>query len=127
MLRKQISVKILLAVCGILLGSIFIWAQKPQFEKKYYNGTAYLSDKVTKSGTIKVADFLRLVDQPLAVKDHRDGSFNEALIFVFTYAERGLYEDETGKPMIVTDYLSTNCKGTVDTTTMFELKNPSSS
>ena len=122
MSKKSISIWVLLVACCTLLGNIFIWAQKPSSEKRAYNGKAYLNDKVTSTGKISVADFLNLLDKPIWVKDSRDNSIQPALVFVYTYAERGMYEDETGKPMIVTDYLSSNCKGTVDTITIYEMK-----
>lgn len=122
MSKKIVSIWFLFVACCTIFGSIFIWAQQAQKERKSYTGTAFLDDKVTSTGKISVADFLKLLDKPLWVKDKRDNSMHPALVFVYTYAERAMYEDETGKPMIVTDYLSTNVKGTVDTTTMFEMK-----
>lgn len=100
------------------LGAWMLWAQA----KADHKGVTYLSDKVTRSGNISVAEFLKLMQDTIWVKDKRDNSFLAPGSFKISYAERGLYEDETGKPIIVTDHIFSNCREKVDSGMLVDLK-----
>lgn len=92
-----------------------LWAQQQRAPlKEARHGQTYLSDKTTANGSISVANFKQLIKEPVWVKDSA-GNFYTVQSFTYTYAERGLYEDETGREFISTDYLSSHCKDRVDT------------
>lgn len=115
---KNIILKISLLTLGFSMGAWMLWAQA----KADYKGSTYLSDKVTRSGNISVSQFLKLIQDTVWVKDKRDNSFLAPGSFKISYAERGLYEDETGKPLIVTDYIFSNCREKVDSGMLVDLK-----
>ncbi len=78
--------------------------QAPRYK---ITGTTLLNDQVTNGGYISKADFDKLMLQPFWVKDSTSGKVYPVAGFSFTYAERGLYEDTTGKPLVITDYAGT--------------------
>jgi len=91
-----------------------LWAQKQKAPvKDDRKGQAYLSDKATATGNISVDNFHKLISEPVWVKDSA-GNFYPVQTFTYTYAERGMFEDETGKEFISTDYLSSHCKDKLD-------------
>ena len=71
---------------------------------------SYLGCEVTDAQAVSTADFLRLIQKPLCVKDSA-GRLCKVQQFELSYAERGLYQDSTGLPIVVTEYSGTNCKG----------------
>ncbi|RQO31721.1 hypothetical protein DBR32_07180 [Taibaiella sp. KBW10] len=99
---------------ALILSTVAIlWAQTAKPAKEVKRGQAYLSDKTTSGGNITVAKFLELIANPIYVKDE-DGQFYPTTTFAYTYAERGLFEDETGRAFISTDYISSNCNDKLD-------------
>lgn len=91
-----------------------LWAQKQNAPvKEERKGQTYLADKATANGTISLENFHKLITEPVWVKDSA-GTFYPVQSFTYTYAERGIYEDETGKEFISTDYLSSHCKDRLD-------------
>lgn len=85
-------------------------AQQPKAKEKkvVYKGNAYLSDGQTGNGKIKKADFDAMLDKGLIAKDSADRP-HPVGSFVFMYAERGLFEDSTGKLRIMSDNYSLQC------------------
>lgn len=91
-----------------------LWAQQQKAPaKEDRKGQTYLSDKTTANGNISVDNFHKLIAEPVWVKDSA-GNFYPVASFTYTYAERGIFEDETGKEFISTDYLSSHCKDKLD-------------
>lgn len=78
-----------------------------QQSKVSYSGQSYMGDKKTQSGAISKALFDSLIAQPLYSVD-TNGNTYQASDFTFTYAERALYQDSMGYPLVTTDYFSTN-------------------
>ncbi len=118
-MKNQI-VKSVLLTLGFSLGAFLLWAQAQK--KIEFKGNTFLSDKVTQSGSISVSNFLKLIQDTIWVQDNRDNSFLAPGSFKFSYAERGVYEDEAGKPMIVTDYIFSNCRAVVDSGMLVDMK-----
>lgn len=83
-------------------------AAKPK--KIIYSGTAFLNDGVTHQGEILKSTFDSLIMKPIVVIDS-NGNASKIISFDFYYAERNLYEDSTGKPIILTDYSNEFCSG----------------
>lgn len=71
---------------------------------------SYLGCAITDSAAIDKNMFDQLVSLPLCAKDSAE-SYCKVQSFEVTYAERGLYQDSTGLPIVVTDYTQFNCKG----------------
>ena len=101
-----------------LLGTVFIGlvsfvfvtqAQQAKPAKKVvYKGTTFLNDGATTNGKISKANFDAMLDKNLVAKDSNSVS-HPVNFFVFMYAERGLFEDSTGKLKIMTDNYSLQC------------------
>ncbi|HLU17108.1 MAG TPA: hypothetical protein VKZ76_03550 [Edaphocola sp.] len=108
-------------LCLALAAGVWMLAAQDAGPNQYM-GETFLSDKVTRSGNISVADFLKLMQDTLWVKDKRDGKLIPVGSFVFSYAERNLYEDETGKPFIMTDLMYANCKSSLDSGTFVDMR-----
>ncbi len=83
---------------------------KPKPIPVYLGKSDYYTGKITKGV------FDSLVKQGLTSRDSAGRVF-KVTGFTFSYAERNLYEDSVGNPMILTDYLSEYCFG--DTLTPF--------
>lgn len=101
----------------------YTWAQKVKSQVK-----AVAADKTTtpvaktflgssglQGGPITKANFDRYLKQGLTARDSAGSTF-EVKEFMFSYAERNLYEDSVGKLMILTDFLSEFCPGDTVTT-----------
>jgi hypothetical protein len=91
-------------IVGIIVFSTLAF-QAPRGSKKVsYKGKAYLADG-TGSGKISKRAFDSLLNFSLIARDSQN---KEHLVsqYVFTYAERAVYEDSTGKLQIMTDYYS---------------------
>ena len=109
MKKRTLPVILLLAFAGGLVAQTT--KNQPKEKKKIvHRGTSYLAGGNITSGTISKKAFDSLIALPLIAKDTL-GNERQVVDFVFSYAERGLYEDSTGRPMIVTDYLSVSCPG----------------
>lgn len=94
-------------IIGISLIVAVSTAQKPQAPKKVvYKGKAYLAGGTIRSGKISKKQFDSLIALPLIAKDTTNAE-RSVSSFSFTYAERGVYEDSTGTPRIMTDYYAT--------------------
>ena len=78
--------------------------------KIIYRYKAYLACQQSDSISISKSDFEKLIASSICAKDS-----NQNLVpvtsFEITYAERGLFEDSTGLPIIFTDYSNQICKG----------------
>lgn len=70
----------------------------------------FLGNSDMSGGLISERTFDSLMKQGLTSRDSL-GIVYQFNSFMFTYAERNLYEDSTGNLMIVTDYLSEYCEG----------------
>ncbi len=101
--------KIFLA-CGLLVGLFSVLNAQQGEKKTVYNGQGFLGDKITQSGKLPVEQFKAFMNQPVYVKDSTGKEFR-AYDYTFTYAERGLFQDSLGSPIVVTDYFSTTCPG----------------
>lgn len=71
---------------------------------------SYLGCAITDSAAVDKNMFDQLVSLPLCAKDSAQ-SYCKVQSFDVTYAERGLYQDSTGLPIVVTDYSQFSCKG----------------
>lgn len=96
--KYMIPTLLLLAVATIVVA---------QQSKVVYSGQSYMGDKKTQSGTISKAQFDSLIALPLYSVD-TGGNTYQCSDFTFTYAERALYQDSLGHPLVTTDYFSTN-------------------
>lgn len=83
---------------------------KPKPIPVYLGKSDYYTGKITKQV------FDSLLKQGLTSRDSAGRAF-KVTGFTFSYAERSLYEDSVGNPMILTDYHSEYCFG--DTLTPF--------
>jgi hypothetical protein len=121
---------------GLIIGVLLlfftagVWAQKT----KKKSTTAKVTDKVEKKKTVKeyknykmpISVYLghsainggivpkllfdSLMKQGLSGKDS-SGVVYKVLAFDFTYAERNVYEDSTGSPIVLSDYMIEHCNG----------------
>lgn len=57
--------------------------------------------------TIKAAQADSLLKEHLFIKDAKTNKLTPVLGFELLYAERGLFEDSTGRPIIITEYYQT--------------------
>lgn len=73
---------------------------------------AYFACNYTDVSSMEVSKFQQLMNQPLCGKDSNNNTY-KVDGFEITYAERGLYQDSTGLPIISTDYSTGECKGDV--------------
>ena len=79
-------------------------------KKIVHKGTTYLADGTINGGTISKRKFDSLIALPVISRD-TSGVDRSVVEFVFSYAERALYEDSTGRPLVMTDHFSTPCPG----------------
>ena len=99
---------LLVAIVGLLAFGIPESNQKGAAYKSNY--ISYLGCSRTDSAFIDKDQFVKLVGLPLCAKDSAM-NYCKVISFDLTYAERGLYQDSTGLPIVVTDYSSVSCKG----------------
>ncbi len=71
--------------------------------KKIYKYKTFLGCQQESSMHMDKDSFCTLLQQPLCAKDSAGKSY-KIRSFEITYAERGLYEDSAGLPIVVTDY-----------------------
>jgi len=95
---------VFLMVVFFMSGNI-VWAQnkKQDWKPITYKGKSYLSGGLISGGKVSKAVFDSLIAYPLIVRDSLNIE-HTATAYYLTYAERGLFEDSTGHPMIMTDY-----------------------
>lgn len=94
------------AVAGImLLAGLGQAQQRPSKEKVVFKGKTYLKGGQIGSGTVSKKDLVSLLQDGPVVRDSL-GKEHAVILFTFTYAERGVFEDSTGRPVIMTDYYS---------------------
>ncbi|MBA3829287.1 MAG: hypothetical protein H0X33_10150 [Taibaiella sp.] len=127
--RQGLVPGILLLVMAVCV-SVNLWAQKKVKEKKktvvvtttttegkhYARGKipVYLGHSTIESGAMGKRNFDSLMKQGLTSVDSF-GNVYKVMSFMFTYAEKNLYEDSAGKLQFITDYLAEACDGdTVD-------------
>ena len=111
----------------LLATTATVWAQdKKGAEKakavkpKVIPIPVYLGNSTIDGGKLSKQTFDSLLGQGLKGKDSLGGIF-KVNGFAFTYAERNLYEDSIGNPIVVTDNLGEYCFG--DTLSTFVLGN----
>lgn len=98
-------------IVAIFIGAIVVMAFAPAnglVKKQKYK--AYFGCTYTDSFQISVNEFKQLIHKPLCVKDSV-GNLIKVESFEIIYAERGLYQDDEGLPIIVTDYSNVACTG----------------
>lgn len=95
-----------LIMTGIIFGTLAFQVQKKPIEKKkvVHKGKTYLLNG-TGSGKISKKMFDSLISYNLIARDSQNRE-HPVIQFTFTYAERGAYEDTTGRLRIMTDYNS---------------------
>jgi hypothetical protein len=81
--------------------------QKEPVSSRY---KAFFGCSYTDISTIDANTFKQMMTQPLCAKDSSNTVY-KVKSFTVTYAERGLYQDDEGLPIIVTDYSSDNFTG----------------
>lgn len=72
---------------------------------------AYLGASALTGGMLSKKAFDSLIRQGIDAKDLSGGGAVPVLGFQLTYAERGMYEDSVGNPLLMTDYLTEYCFG----------------
>jgi hypothetical protein len=94
-----------LGIIGMSVGILVAQTQKPP-KKVSFKGKSYLYGGMISGGKISKSVFDSLIAYPLVASDTAN-NMREVVRFMFTYAERGLYEDSTGRPRIMTEYYYT--------------------
>jgi len=79
-------------------------------KKKLKVFTTYLGSSDYKGGMIPKPVFDSLIRKGVSARDSAGNNYKVSE-FVFSYSERNIYEDSTGKLVIMTDYLSEYCLG----------------
>lgn len=97
MKNKKVYLVLLLVVCITVLS---FETSKDGSTAKY---KAFLGCTYTDNVTVDVNTFKKLMTLPLCAKDSANNVY-KVKSFELTYAERGLYQDEEGLPIIFTDY-----------------------
>lgn len=82
--------------------------------------TVYLGCTYSQESAINAATFKQLITKPLCAKDSANNIY-KVKSFEITYAERGLYQDDAGLPIIFTDYSGDNFTG--DSITKYWIRN----
>jgi hypothetical protein len=95
-----------LMMIGIVFSTLAFQVQKKPVEKKkiVHKGKTYLFNG-TSNGSISKKMFDSLLNYNLVARDTQNRE-HPVIQYTFTYAERGAYEDSTGKLRIMTDYYS---------------------
>jgi hypothetical protein len=98
----------ILLLSGLTLTLFSFQQEKPKEQKKkiVYKGSTFLAGGIYGNGKIPAKVFDSLVRLPLISKDSANVT-HPVIEYSFTYAERGAYEDSTGKLQIMTDYFTT--------------------
>lgn len=98
-------------IIGLFLIAFVVMAFAPAdgvVKKSKYK--AYFGCTFTDSIQVSVDEFKQLIKNPICVKDSA-GNLIKVESFEIMYAERGLYQDDEGLPIIVTDYSNVLCNG----------------
>lgn len=95
-----------LIMTGIIFSTLAFQMQKKPAEKKkiVHKGKTYLFNGIG-NGKISKKLLDSLLNYNLIARDTQNRE-HPVIQFTFTYAERGAYEDSTGKLRIMTDYYS---------------------
>lgn len=93
-----------------LLGFCAFTPGPEQRPKLKYAWRAFFGCMVEDSSSVEKNAFDILVGKKLCAKDSA-GNLLTVESFTITYAERGLYQDSTGLPIIITEYSTAECKG----------------
>jgi hypothetical protein len=95
--------------CLLLLAFFCLSSLAPGM-KIIYRYKAFFACEQTDSFSMSKGDFEKLMASNLCAKDSANNLFT-VTSFEITYAERGLYQDSTGLPIVFTDYSNQICKG----------------
>lgn len=98
-----------LLILGICL-SAFVIQSPPQTSDTRSRYIPYLGCSYSDEHPIPKQTFDSLIHLPLCARDSSQQVY-KILSFDITYAERGLYQDSAGLPIIYTDYSSASFKG----------------
>lgn len=95
-----------LIMTGVTFGTLAFQVQKKPVEQKkiVHKGKTYLFNGIG-NGKISKKLLDSLLNYNLIARDTQNRE-HPVIQFTFTYAERGAYEDSTGKLRIMTDYYS---------------------
>lgn len=93
----------LILILSVLTLGIFSFTSPEQREKIVYRHKAYLGCAVSDSSYLSKADFEQLMSKSMCAKDSANNTY-KVTSFEIVYAERGLYQDSAGLPIVVTDY-----------------------
>ncbi|GBL36016.1 hypothetical protein EMGBS15_16110 [Filimonas sp.] len=104
-IRSKIGIVLL---SGLLL-TVFSFTDQPSSARKY-EYTSYLACSSMETSTLPKKSFDSLIALPLCAKDSNKNSV-QVQSFDVIYAERGLYQDSAGLPIIFTDYSTFQCEG----------------
>jgi len=101
---------VIAAVFGFFIPGAQYTKQPIERKKIVHKGTTYLADGVTTGGTISKRKFDSLIALPIISRD-TTGADRAVVEFIFSYSERALYEDSTGRPVVMTDHYATPSAG----------------
>lgn len=105
--------KIFLFTIGFI--ALFAWHQAASQANKNQTSPVVHIAKLGTNGYTSGKLSWRVVDSILQLKinvtDQKTGKTIPASAFAFYYAERGLFEDSTGRPKIMTEYYTLNLEG----------------
>ena len=94
----------------LLLAGFSIVSFDGQKEAVSTRRKAFFGCTYSDNSPIDVNTFKQMMMLPLCAKDSNNNIY-KVRSFTVTYAERGLYQDDEGLPIIVTDYSSDNFNG----------------
>lgn len=108
-MKKQIQI---LCTCLLFLAGAGLMSMVPDEGKKnaIKSITPYLGYSDYSGGAVSKKVFDSLLRQGITARDSA-GMAYKVVEFTFGYGERNLYEDSTGKLVILTDYVSDICMG----------------
>ena len=98
-----------LAVLAILTQSFILEDQQGSASGSKFRFKAFLGCS-SDTSFVNKERFDQLAVLPLCAKDSNNTVF-KIVSFDITYAERGLYQDSTGLPIVFTDYSNVSCTG----------------
>jgi hypothetical protein len=105
---KRLKIVVILAALCVTT----VWAQTKETKKvvKPKPIPVYLGSTNKSDGKISKKEFDDAIKQGLISRDSTGRAYRVDG-FLLTYAERNLYEDSVGNPLILTDFLSEVCYG----------------
>lgn len=108
-----------LSIPLLLAGLFVLFSAQTKKEHLEEDGYVLFSDgRYTDS--ISVEKFLINMGKPLSVVNNANDTYS-VVNYRFSYAERGLYEDPTGKPFIDAEYLTGFYESKMDTPMLMEM------